>query len=368
LLLRPNQALNLALVLSTTLLIIGCGGTNPPASPPKRNCATADECILVRESLNAACGWSATADSPINNGGSFGGIPRDQAERQYHIFGLHPTRDIVAVIKTTVDTQAPAGSNTTYTPYLLRAMPKGPETGGPDGIDYAGPGRFLGCEWVRKVELIQKYTFKVEKACFEDDTACFAAPPYTKPETRPSVDSELAQCQKACTQSDPATCFKYPAAPGSIGSDLAKLHTSLTTTAVPFGANLAPVFSTIGAVSGKACGARTLTVARSGDATAFGPVCRQAIATPANTPTSLQSIVLDAPGVLTGTFSTAGAGSARFARLQLRETDTLSIEYYSGGSSTPFESDWIAALTFAPDHLLIAGKKRFCALIPYKKG
>src|SRR5712691_2469688 len=92
------------LTVLVSALLVSC---NPiPKPPPPRNCITADECWDIKESLNPACGWSAENGGPVD-AGRFGRVPGEIAHRQFKIYNMHATRNILVTVKTTVETQLP---------------------------------------------------------------------------------------------------------------------------------------------------------------------------------------------------------------------------------------------------------------------
>lgn len=339
-----------------------------PKPPPKRKCISADECWDIKPSLNKACGWSAESDGDVD-GGRFGRISPDVADRQFKIYDMHATKDLLVTIKTTVETQLPQPPQETYVPLLLRAIPKGSEMGGrPDRIDRGGPDRFLGCEWVRSGDLIQRYRFEVVKACFVDDPSCTTSPPYTKPDVRPPVDEELARCENACSGADKSACFNYQELVGPPAWELFNIYQSLTRSPVPFSVDVSPLLAAIGSAAGSTCEPRNLEVSASNDAVAFGPYCRLPLATPIGTPQYLQSVVLDAPNVVSGAFSRATTGPLAIAKIQFRESNTFNIEFYPLGSNSVSDVDPIVAAYFSIGRLMLAGKRKFCAVVPYRGG
>ena len=365
---RIVEKLALIGMAACTSQLIGCGPVNIPKPPPPRGCITADECWDIKPSVNRACGWSVESDVD-RDAGKFGRVSGEMADRQFKIYGMHPTKDVLVTIKTTVETQLPQPPQESFIPLLLRAQPKGSVKGGrPDGIDTGGPDRFLGCEWVRDVELIQRYRFEVVKACFVDDPSCSTSPPYTKPEQRPPVDQELARCENACSGNDPAKCFKYPDVGGRVSSALYAIHRDLTQNTAPFGLDLTPLLTTLSGAGAKICDPRRLEVSAANDAVSSGPYCRVALATPSATPPNLQSVVLDLPNVIAGDFSTSGAGALAIAKIQFRSNNTAAFEFFSPGSSTPSTRDRLVAAYFGSTRLLLAGQAQFCAVIPYKGG
>lgn len=365
---RVLSILSFAGVGLSLVLISGCTKTEPPKPPPKRACITADECWEMKPSINKACGWSAETDGDVD-GGRFGRVPGEIADRQFKLYGAHATKNVLVTLKTTVETQLPQPPQETHIPLLLRATPKGTEYGGrPDRVDRVGPDRFLGCEWVRSGDLIQRYRFEVVKACFEDDATCLAAPPYTKLDDRPPVDQELARCENACSGADPAKCFKYAEITGKPGSDLLGIHKEMIGKTVPFAINLTPLLATLGAAGTATCDPRNLEVSAANDAAAFGPACRLALSTPIGTPANLQSVVLDVPNVISGDFSRTGAGVQALAKIQFRLANSASLEFYNPGTSTMSVRDPLVSAYFAPTRLLLAGKSQFCAVVPYKGG
>lgn len=272
---KPIQHLRWLISVTSLGGLVACSSPppEPPKPPPKRACLTADECWDMKPSLNKACGWSAESDGAVD-GGRFGRIPPDVADRQFKIYGMHASKDLLVTVKTTVETQLPQPPQETYVPLLLKALPKGNELGGrPDRIDRGGPDRFLGCEWVRSGDLIQRYRFEVVKACFVDDPSCTTAPPYTKPDPRPPVDEELARCENACAGSDQSACFRYPDTIGLPAHELYSIYQSLTRSTIPFGVDISPLLSAIGAAGGTTCEARNLEISAANDAVAFGPYC-----------------------------------------------------------------------------------------------
>lgn len=266
-----------------------------------------------------------------------------------------------------VETQLPDPPVTHYVPLLLNAKPKGNIRGGrPDGIDLGGPPRYLGCEYQRTGDVLEKRTFEVVKACFEDDNTCLSAPPYEKPVQRPSVDQELARCENLCNSGD-QSCLVYPEVAAQVGAEMFKFYVDLSKQQVPFATDMSSLFSALGAPTATSCGSRLLQVDVANDAAAFGPQCRFPIATPAGTPVDRQSLVVDVPTLITGGFTRRGAGAAATAKIQFSDTSTIKIERTLPGQAAPL-TDPIVAAYFSSRRLLVAGRKDFCAVLPYKGG
>lgn len=351
-------------------LTSGCYGTYRPEPPPKRECITAEECWDIKPSLNEACGWSASNDvNGIDGGARFGRVPPSMADRQFKIYGMHADKDVQVVLETIIESQLPGPPQVFLTPLTLRAKPKGNVMGGkPDGINRGGPDIFLGCEWVRSGDLLLHYKFDVKKACFENDPLCSTAPPYTKPDPRPSVDQELARCENACSSNHPEKCFKYPEISTQPGNNLYKIHRDLVTKNLPFSIDLAPLLSVLAATGTAVCDPRNLEVSEAEVASAFGPACRLALSTPTGTPKNLRSVVLNLPNVISGDFSRAGTNNQALAKIQFRVTNTAAIEFYKPETTIVSLEDPLMAAYFAPNRILLAGKSQFCAVIPYKGG
>ncbi len=353
----------LAFTVSAVTLLVGCTkrNVNPPSPPPPRTCATGPECLLMRATDNAACGWNAENW----DAGRWGTLSRALVIRQFEVFNLHATKDMVLTLKTRIETQAPNPPVETLTPIFLPALEKGTIKGGPDGVDVAGPGTFLGCEYVRNGNLIQRYEFVAEKICYVGDSDCAVAPPYAKPESRPSAKDEVARCDTACKTGDPSKCFVYPELSGPGLRELKALQTDLLVKSPPFGTDLTPLLSVLTAQAGPACSPRSLMIDSKSRFSAFGPSCRSAIATPQATPPELRSIVVNVPVSLAGTaqrYISTGP-IKKFFLLQFEPLQTMSAEYYSTAGQL-MDTDYLASASISDKVITLAGKKSFCALLP----
>jgi hypothetical protein len=274
---------------------------------------------------------------------------------------------MLVILRTRIETQAPNPPTETLTPLLLKALPKGAIKGGPEGIDFAGDGTFLGCEYVKNGTLIQKYEFIADKICFVGDPDCAIAPPYAKPEQRSTPKEEVARCDVACRGNDPSKCLKYPELSGPGLSDLRALQAGLLNSRFPFTVDLTPLLNVLSAQSGPVCDPRILLADTSKRFSAFGPACRTAISTPAATPPALRSIVVDVSTSLAGSIqrysSSSGGSTTNFALLQFEPAQSLVAEYYSPTGSV-VDVDYLATASVTEKVITLAGKKSFCAVLP----
>lgn len=357
-------------LIAIPLSLAGCG--KRPVPPPPINCSSAFNCLETKDRSLQSCGWSADNDGNHSGDDRFGKVPGDIADRAYDVLNFHATRRIVAVLKTTIQTQLPDAPVEAFTPLLLQPTPKGRVRGGlPDRIDYGGPAHFLGCEYVRSGTLLQKYSFEIVKACFEEDTACQATPPYEKPEKLPPVDQQLSRCENLCNDSK-SECLVFSQSrtipdQARLGNELFQLHRQLTRSTAPFSVPLNPVFDSISKLTGAQCSHRMMEVTEFGQANAFGARCPVLLGPAQSAPPEITAIRLDIPTLIKGSFVTSPA----LAKWQFDPRATATLDYFSDSSpkrSEPIRSDKLAAMYFAQNRLILAGANEFCARIDYNGG
>ena len=359
-------------VLSFSLLASVVAGCNydPPKPPPPRHCVTADECLALVPNFNIACGWSAEGGVGIPSD-KWGRIPYQEANTQVQAYNFHDDKNILATVETTIDTQLPEAAQTVYTPILVKPLPKSTVRGGrPDGIDSGGQPKFIGCQFVRKDNLIQRYTFEVKKACFEHETSCDPAPPYTKPEPTPPLKESLARCEHLCSSNDPAQCSRFEPS-SALAQPITNLTRLLLTNPLPTGVDFKPIFDAIASSGyGQVCQTRRLTINEASDAMLAGDYCRLPLATPSGTAPERQSAVLDIPTTTKAEFSRVTARPA-IAYLSFDIPTAITVQYYKlppEDTASPVVKDPIVAAYFSINRLLFAGRSEACFMVDLKNG